>query len=253
MECGMTTSDAIFIPRGTGVFLRALNRAQYGTPRQAAAKASRHGVSWVALMAIGLAGDPPRERVQGLVPIADYGQAFREAGIEVWVWFFPLAEAPEAAATAAGRALRACGGRGLILDVERPYRGRAAACRRLVSTSLDELREDQGIAVTSYPLVRFHEVMPWDEMVAGTGMPQTYTITPANARLAVNQWRSRGHTSIVPIGPAFGPNSGVKLRRYLENAYLDAGTPTVDGIGIWSWPQMALREWRTLEAIASWW
>ena len=253
MECGMTTSDAIFVPRGTGVFLRTLTRAKYGTPHQAAAKANRHGVSWVALMAIGLAGDPPRERVQGLVPIAEYGQAFREAGIEVWIWFFPLADAPEAAASAAGRALRACGGRGLILDIERPYRGRAAACRRLVSASLDELREDQGIAVTSYPLVRFHEVMPWDEIVAGTGMPQTYTITPANARLAVDQWRSRGHTSIVPIGPAFGPNSGVKLRRYLENAYLDAGTPTVDGIGIWSWPQMALREWRTLEAIAAWW
>jgi hypothetical protein len=44
-----------------------------------------------------------------------------------------------------------------------------------------------------------------------------------------------------------------ELRRYLEAAYLDGGTPTVDGIGIWSWPQMALREWQTIEAIAAWW
>jgi hypothetical protein len=95
--------------------------------------------------------------------------------------------------------------------------------------------------------------MPWAEMVAGTGMPQTYTITPAEARRAVGQWRDRGHTSIVPIGPAFGPNSGAKLRRYLESAYLDAGTPNVDGIGIWSWPQMALVEWKALEAVARWW
>jgi hypothetical protein len=241
------------VPRGTGVFLRRLTRAIYGTPHHAAAKAATHGVSWVTLMAIGLGPDGASERVEGLGPITDYGQAFREAGMEVWVWFFPLAHAPEAAAGTAGRALRACQGRGLILDVEKPYRGRPAACRRLVAASLDELREDQGIAVTSYPLVRFHEVMPWAEMVAGTGMPQTYTITPAEARRAVGQWRDRGHTSIVPIGPAFGPNSGAKLRRYLESAYLDAGTPNVDGIGIWSWPQMALVEWKALEAVARWW
>jgi hypothetical protein len=204
-------------------------------------------------MALGLTGDPPRERVQGVGPIAEYGAAFREAGIEVWVWYFPLAERPEAAALAAGRALRACGGRGLILDVERPYRGRAAACRRLVTASLDQLGEDQGIAVTSYPLARVHPEMPWAELVVGTGMPQTYTVTAKQARTAVNEWRARGHTSIVPIGPAFGPNSGTALRRYLEAAYLDAGKPIVEGVGIWSWEQMALLEWRALETIARWW
>lgn len=246
----MTTE---IVPRGTGVFLRALTRRKYGTPTQAARKAADHGLSWVALMAIGLVGDPARESPQGLGPIADYGQAFREAGVDPWVWFFPLADDPERAAVAAGRALAACRGRGLIPDVERPYRGRPAACRRLVEASLDQLGEDQGIAMTSYPLARIHPTMPWDEMVVGTGMPQTYTIAPVSARRAVAEWRARGHTHIVPVGPAYGPRSEGKLPGYLRAAYLDHGVPIVDGIGVWSWPQVSLREWKVLDAVAAWW
>lgn len=241
------------VPRGTGVFLRTLTRRRYGTPTQAAKKAADHGLSWVALMAIGLVGDPPSERFAGLGPIADFGQAFREAGVDPWVWFFPLAVDPERAAKAAGKALSACRGLGLILDVERPYSGRPAACSRLMRASLDELGEDQGIATTSYPLARFHPAMPWEEMVVGTGMPQTYTVPSASARRAVAEWRARGHTSIVPVGPAYGPRSEGRLMNYLRAAYLDDGVPMVDGIGVWSWPQVSLREWKLLERVAGWW
>ena len=199
------------------------------------------------------AADEARERLDALLgePLVDL--AGEQAGVEVWVWFFPLADDPERAADVAGRALQATGGRGLILDVEKPYRGNVAGCRRLVSASLDQLGEDQGIAVTSYPLARYHRPMPWSEMVAGTGMPQTYTIAPNLARVAAAEWRARGHTSIVPIGPAYGPNSEGRLMTYLRLAYLEDGAPTVDGIGIWSWPQMSSSEWRTLEQVASWW
>ena len=245
--------DVFLIPRGTGVFARWLSTRAYGTPMQAALRAREHGLSWVGLMALGLVGDPSRERDHPVSILADYAQAFREVGLEVWIWFFPLAHDPERAADMAGRALRAAGGRGLILDVEKPYRGHVAACRRLVAASLDQLGESQGIAVTSYPLARYHRPMPWDEMVAGTGMPQTYTIAPNLARVAVEEWRARGHTSIVPIGPAYGPNSEGRLLNYLRLAYLDDGSPTVDGIGIWSWPQMSSSEWRTLEQVARWW
>jgi len=203
-------------------------------------------------MAIGLVGDPPRDHRQELGPIADHGQAFREAGIDPWVWFFPLANAPAKAASFAGEALRACGGSGLILDVERPYSGRPKACRRLVAASLDELGEEQGIATTSYPLSRFHPALPWESMVAGTGMPQTYTIPPDWARRAVREWRARGHGSVVPIGPAYGPRSGGRLLDYLREAYVDGDAPIVEGIGVWSWPQLSLREWRALEVVSSW-
>jgi hypothetical protein len=37
--------ESLLVPRGTGVFLRTLSRARYGTPHQAAAKAADHGVS----------------------------------------------------------------------------------------------------------------------------------------------------------------------------------------------------------------
>jgi len=239
------------IPRGTGVFARWLSRRVYGTPVQAAARAREHGLSWVGLVALGLVGDPVRERDHPISILADYAQAFREAGLEVWIWFFPLADDPERAADVAGRALRAARGRGLILDVEKPYRGRVAATRRLVAASLDQLGEDQGVAVTSYPLARYHRPLPWSELVVGTGMPQTYTIAPELARLAVEEWRERGHTSIVPVGPAYGPNSGTRLERYLERAYFDAGVPTVDGLGIWSWPQLSRAEWRVLASISA--
>lgn len=241
------------IPRRVGVFARWLSPRTHGTPTQLAARARDHGVSWVALMALGLVGSQPRERAQPVELLADYGQALREAGVDVWVWFFPLARAPERAAVVAGRALRAVGGRGLILDIERPYRGRAAACRRLVAASLDQLTEDQGVAVTSYPLARYHRSLPWPDMVAGAGMPQTYTITPKSARRAVAEWRARGHTSVVPVGPAFGPRSESRLLSYLRAAYLDDGVPTVDGVGIWSWPQVSRREWRVIETVAASW
>lgn len=243
--------DVSLIPRGTGVFARWLSTRVYGTPMQAALRAREHGLSWVGLMALGLVGDPSRERDHPVSILADYAQAFREVGLEVWIWFFPLADDPERAADVAGRALRAAGGRGLILDVEKPYRGHVGATRRLVTASLDQLREDQGVAVTSYPLARYHRPLPWSELVVGTGMPQTYTIAPELARVAVEEWRDRGHTSIVPIGPAYGPNSGTRLQHYLEAAYFDAGVPTVDGLGIWSWPQLSSAEWRVLEAISA--
>lgn len=241
------------IPGRTGVFARALNRSQYGTPIQAARKARDHGLSWVALMAMGVRGSPVRERSEPIEKSAEYAHAFREADVDVWIWFYPLATAPSAAARIAGQHLRACGGRGLILDVEKPYFGKPVLAAELVRASLDELDESTGIAVTSYPLARVHPRLPWGELVAGTGMPQTYTIAPSAARRAVDEWRARGHTSITPIGPAFGARSGAKLLPYLRSAYLDDGKPIVDGIGLWSWPQMGGLEWRAIEAIAKWW
>lgn len=238
--------------RGTGLFLRALSTRVYGTPEQAARKAKEHGLRWVALMALGLRGSDAREWTHPIAPLAEYAAAFREAGLDVWVWFFPRADDPERAATIAGAALTACQGAGLILDIEKPYRRRAAACRRLVTASLDQLDETQGIAVTSYPLERYHRTLPWAEMVAGTGMPQGYRILPANARRAVLEWRARGHESIVPVGPAYGPNSGRKLLGYLSDAYLDDGAPIIDGLGIWSWPQKSRTEWAALEQVSRW-
>ena len=246
------TNDVDVGLRGTGMFLRTLTTRIYGTPEQAARKAKEHGLRWVALMALGLRGSDAHEWVHPVEPLADYAAAFREAGIDVWVWFFPRADEPEQAAAVAGAALTACEGAGLILDIEKPYRGRVEACRRLVRASLDQLDERQGIAVTSYPLERYHRTLPWAEMVAGAGMPQTYRILPTSARRAVHEWRERGHASIVPVGPAFGPNSGSKLLRYLSEAYLDGGVPIIDGLGLWSWPQMSRAEWRVLEQVSGW-
>ena len=57
----MTAPD--LVPRGTGVFARWITERQYGTPAQAPRRASDHGLSWVGLMALGLAGTPTEERV----------------------------------------------------------------------------------------------------------------------------------------------------------------------------------------------
>lgn len=51
---------ARLVPRGTGVFLRRLNRRQNGTPQKAAARAADHGLSWVTLMAIAAGARPER-------------------------------------------------------------------------------------------------------------------------------------------------------------------------------------------------
>jgi hypothetical protein len=239
-------------PSGTGIFLRALTPS-HQPAAEAAVRARDHGLSWIALMAIGLSGDPPKERTQDIARMAEFAQAFREAGIDIWVWLFPLADAPEAAANTAIKALGACHARGLILDIERPYRARLEACRRLVGASSDGLSADYGIAVTSHPLASYHPCMPWSEMAVGTGMPQTYKITAANARRAVREWRERGHRFVVPIGPAFGEHSRGALLPYLRRAFLDGGKPIVEGIGLWSWPQMEHSEWRAIEKIAAWW
>lgn len=225
-------------PVGPGVYVRDITRPVHGSPAEAAAQAARHGITWVALAALWL------ERAMNVHDLPDYGQAFRDSGIAVWVWGYPEAGAEAHCVELLRRGAELAGAVGLILDPEAPYKGRPDEAAELMRLTIDALDERLGLGVTSYPVPRAHPTFPWQAFGGyGWGSPQTYRLPVSRLAEAHAGWRALGWDHIVPSVPAFGPHAGDGLRDYL------AAQGDVPGVIAWDWSQLDGREWR---ALAEW-
>lgn len=238
-------------PSGLGIYIRNLRHKSHGTPLYAAAHARQHRVSWVAIGCVWQDGlghrliNPPQR-------IAEYARAFASAGIGVWLWGYPRAgreaEFVQAmsAATAACESVNAPTIRGWLLDPEAGYKwglrfGRREKFARQKALELVAMcrvaQPSMPIGCTSFGLISAHRNFPWAEFAAGTdyGSPQTYTLDDARVRKAMAEWRALWRW-VVPSTPGYGPNT-MRL-----DAYLAAhGNPP--GVCVWSWQQLAPREW----------
>lgn len=241
------------MPKGIGIYIRALSTEKYGTPAQAAAKAKARGVSFVVILAVWQEGNTRVVNAPGTRAYEQYVEAFTAAGIDVYLWGYPWAGREDGFILRMRRAIQAVPGmiRGIVLDPERGYKwfqaGQENKARdgatRLVLRTIDLLNENMTLGVTSFGQPNIHKNFPWREFAAGFGSPQFYTVGEHAIDAGTAQWRQLGFTSLLPSVPAFGPNSEDNLDEYLQCFPLAA----VDGFIVWSWPQIGAHEWTVLE------
>lgn len=236
-------------PRGVGVYVRRLGRSVYGTPSQAASSAADHGLAFVAMPAIwqdhrGEFDLNPRAEEE------EYAAAFREAGVDVWVWAYPnLGHARPFCEQLVGHARR-LGACGVLPDVERAFKRHPVATRRLMELLIDHLDESLGLGVTSYGRLDWHGLEALENY--GWLSPQVYTVPPEAARASIRSWMldasgaPRPEIHMVPSVPTFGPQAEGRL-----GAYLGAFEDLCQGVIAWSWPTTSRLEWRTLERWAN--
>jgi hypothetical protein len=242
-------------PRGLGVYLARIVRAwdaQAAARHAQRARAAR--LRWVVLCAEAEDG-----WIAPLDVLARAAEVYRElASCSVWIYGLhsPRAvEQPERAADRLGAALRAVEGSGVVLDVERAYKGRAAAVRLLVEGTIDQLTERHGLGVTSYPLARAHPTLPWLELSGvGWGGPQTYETAEDRrlARRAIAEWRTR-HDVVIPHLPSYDVGErddgtqAAQLDRHLHDVCRDDdGAIDVPGAALWSEASLDTHERRVL-------
>ncbi len=224
------------------MYVRNITRRLHGTPAEAAAKAKDHGLSWVAIMACWQESD--RHTPMNLRDLEPYAAAFREAGIDVWIWGYPWGGRESEFCDAMGKALELSGGSGILIDPELGYKAPDSPlrARRLVGGTLDLLNESQGLGVTSYGLTTAHRTFPWDSFAGvGFGSPQVYTVHLKTAELALRQWKALGWDHVIASVPTFGKKSGAQIP-----AYAGELQKLCDGLIFWSWRSTSRAEWREI-------
>lgn len=229
----VAADPALPYPRGKGMFIRAL--AHTGTPAQACDRAREAGLRWVAVQRCWQYADKPTQKLNGAA-LARYASAFTAAGIDVWLWGYPVpgkhAEFNELLLSSA-RSIRA---RGVIVDAEKPFSTTSAraAATTLMSTLLAAAHAD-GLSVgfTSYGAPNMHPRFPWESFTgADFAVPQIYEATgdkpfPADyPRRSVQRWRALGFRTIVPASAAYR-HTTAGMRDLLRR------TPVPNGALVW--------------------
>lgn len=236
------------MPRGVGVYSMGLSAQVHGTPLQAAQRAKDHGLSFVMLLGCWQDG-PGKHADSNRSDLPDYGAAFREAGVDVWVWGYPwgtIEQIPRFVQRMR-RAAKDAGAVGLLLDPELGFKGDGAKhMPELLRQTLDSLDESLGVGITSYPIPQWHPDMDWAAMGGfGFGSPQTYSVDLQTAIKAIRLWRGLGWGHIVSSVPAYGANSRDRMA-----AYAGAIGEHADALCFWQWPQLDASEWKTVEILA---
>jgi hypothetical protein len=226
-------------PSGAGVYVRNIRKRTHGAPDDMAASMHAAGVRWVALQGAWQTDDGREHRESNEELLEDYARAARAKGIEVWIWGYPHpGRVSEFVEDLVGDALRTQAA-GILLDPEKPFKGRDDEAHRLVSEAVELgwARHGLGIGITSYGVPRYHKSLPWEKWGGcGWGSPQVYTTSAAVTAVGLAEWEAAGWSTLIPSVGAYGPLSGGKLA-----ARLDA-FDTFPGIILWSWELMSPRE-----------
>lgn len=225
-----------------GVYIRGITMS-YGGSRAVAQKATENRLTFAPIMTIWQEAD--KTKYVNTRQLEDYAEALTEVGVEPWIWGYPWVGKEQEFVDRVSWAIETCHGklRGIVLDPELGYQFKSsspdksrAGAKRLVDGVLDVMTEATDLCVTSYGAAHIQGRFPWNEFRAGFGSPQFYTATEPQIRAGMACWKEL-FSEVVPSVPAFGPNSGYNLRRYLDKI------KSVDGYLFWSWPQMGEIEW----------
>lgn len=244
----MNVERSSALPRGIGMYIMDLSVKHTGTPAQAAKRAADAGLGFVAIL--GCWQEPARGLLGAMAngqDLAPYGAAFREAGVDVWIWGYPWGE-PDLIGhfvSTMRNAVTRAGARGVILDPELGFRGaHAQHMPLLLERTVDSLDESLGLGFTSFGS------LPADFPARaaggyGFGSPQLYTVPLPQARKSIEQWRALGWDHIIASVPTFGPNSDAELA-----AYSGAILEHCEGLIFWQWATTSAAEWRAIAALA---
>jgi hypothetical protein len=234
--------------KGLGIYLNSADMQE--PPKKIAQKLVDSGCSWAALWLES--PDGRRISQQTLVEMSD---AISKKGIEVWVWIFPNFGKEEEVARRTMALANAAKAKGIILDIELPFKGKSVSARKLVAAFKNLLAiMPMEIAFTSYPFG--HRTLPWDAFpeISTIGQPQLYESADSEAKIAMgfNHYKKLGYTNIVPLVSSYIENQD-RLQKSLDRVCLRKGQLVVSGVGVWVLRTTDAAERAVLKAFAQKW
>lgn len=248
VSVGAPTAAMGAAPPGKGLFVRALDR-HVGTPAELVDKARWAGLSWVPILTLWQFDQPPppaagAQQVGGspqMPPffqkpfnqdIAPFIAALHAAGIQAWLWGYPIArpDAVEAFAQVVGTLAKQTGAAGIIADVEASWR-QVQGVETLAANLVGGLRQHSGgrpVGIMSYGWPHDHPQFPWPvfAQLADFGAPQAYDSDGKRGadfpRRATEAYQQLGFRSVVPVLPAFGAHgdTGAKITATLQSVHV---------------------------------
>ena len=224
---------AVIMPKGKGMFMRTLKLA--GTITDILDGMSTRGLSWVAITRIWQYPEANKPTsLFNTTQLPEYAAALRDAGHEVWVWGYPAPGKHEEFVEKLVSMAVAVKARGVILDPEEPFIGRAEeAAALMAATRAAAAQFGLGVGFTSYGAPWNFPNFPWSAFLgADFGMPQIYDASnnlPATYPVkSVNAWKQLGFHHVAPISAAFNKS------RDQMTALLKA-TPIDGTVSWWDW------------------
>lgn len=219
------------------MFVRHL-RAHCGSPENMAHQCTKAGLRWVAIMAAW-----QNNRVKWYnANIEDYAIALRSVGVDVWVWGYPQPNIHPSFVDAMRDRALAADAKGIILDPEKPWIGRAPV---IAYELVRHLRAHVNLPVgfTSYGWPANFKKFPWKAFAESCdfSIPQAYdthdNMGPHYQQHSVRAYKKLGFKNIVP-----------GLRTYNirpdKIAEIYGRTPMpVDAVVWWDWFNTGQREW----------
>lgn len=223
------------VPQGKGIFQRAWHHMG-DSPDVAASWCVSHGLQWIALQRLWQYANPDDDKWHNGAghnghSAKEWVQALVEAGVQPWIWGWPVPGRESDFVAAMSETADAWGAVGIIADCEGPWyqNGTASeAARRLI----DGLQSTgQPVGFTSYGAPWNFPEMPWEEFSrADFGIPQIYDSQNNQAddypSRSVAEWQSMGFQAVVPASAAYN-----KTKSQMES--LLARTPTLENALIW--------------------
>lgn len=244
------------IPKGLGLYTRAMSERRHGTPKAFAERCKHHGINWVAI-----GGPWHTEKAQRSAnPRARflrYADAAASAGVSVHVWGYPhRAHVEKFVAQMIGVSEAVDG---WLLDPELGMKGDRTANMHLAAASR-EVCADLGICCgwTSYGSIHGHtgprglEIEPYKALDYGS--PQLYTVDAEGAKKGMLVWSRLG----APVIPSFGCYnrlSGRVIKRGPDSLaahfedLVGSGIPFDAMIG-WEWALVRRESWATLQKLS---
>lgn len=232
----------VFRPGGFGVYLRRIT-SDVETARLVADRCRAAGVQWASLMVEASDGYQVPNAARDV-----YAQAFRAEGIEVGVWSFPgyarsasVEQSVDAAVILTAAAVR-INAKIIMLNVEKPYKGKQAELRAFVEGVVDSALPGSSIGVVSYPIPSYHPDLDWSAFrVLSWGSPMFYETAkdPELVARGFSEWLAYVPT-IVPSLDGWsgtGVAGAARFREDTENV-CGIGTARTPGAVVWSESQL---------------
>lgn len=237
-----------YVPSGKGIYIRRLSRA--APPYKMVEMCKQNDISFVCVLSTWQErrwhGKVTSRKANSVEDLTEYGEVLKKAGIEVWVWGYPhpsmVPEFVESCAEDAGL-INAVG---IILDPEKPFKGKHQEADVLVNLMIDACREhDLAAGFTSYAATWWHKTLPYSIFaeLPGFGSPQVYdnqnSMGASYAAKAVATYHELGWQDIVISAPAY--NKTPDQLRHLLNTY-----PRVPALIFWDWDNLNLKKYQNL-------
>lgn len=236
------------LPSGKGMFIRSLSHTGRSA-QEAVGWALDHGLDWVVIQRITQFEDKDSTFLNG-TKLESYSKAFREAGIQVWVWGWPTPSKIDEFVRVMYEAVDTAQATGMVLDPEAPWIGTKGPALDLMSLLLEEAgKRGTLVGMTSYGAPWSFETFPWEEFrSAHFGMPQVYdsknNLPEDYPEQSLQAWKDLGYSILLPISAAYN-----KTPEQMEDLLERTPTP-VGALSWWDWfnANQAPERWDVISA-----